>query len=334
MNGLRLSKKLSFFCITALTMAIGWWLVSCSSAPQPYGPGPGPGPIGPSVQPGDGTGGNTGSGITDPRKRTNCREQNGDPCEGDEVCEDLCDDIFSKSKSKDKCKKLSANLVNDFYNIFDILDEGEDFDSINHESLDCLLDISETEFAKEVGSLNSGDTKSFLEVLAGDEDLSRVLTSEDKDFKVLEKVLDNLSSADERLEAFKTGVDGSDTFIDLIVENENEEAWDWIVEYISEQCGTSTYCNTHDNAGNSSDARELVFFCKAYQTQSAQNVKALVESDFFNDRYSSFIESLTQCGDSGSLVKCDPEKHYHFLTNTTGDVAVCDYVPPTAIRAP
>lgn len=320
MNGLRLSKKFSFFCVTALVAAIGWWLVSCSNAPQPYGPGVGP--IGPSVQPGGETGGN-GPGPVDPRKRTNCREQNGDPCEGNEVCEELCDDIFSKSKSKDKCKRLSATLVNDFYNIFDILDEGEDFDSINHESLDCLLDISETEFAKEVGNLNSGDTKDFLEVLAGDEDLSRVLTSEDKDFKIMEKILDNLSSADERLEAFKTGVDGSDTFIDLIVDNENEEAWDWVVEYISEQCGTSDYCNPESAAGNSSDARELVFFCKAYKVQSVQNLKALVESDYFNDRYSSFIEGLTQCG-SGP-VKCNPEKHDHFLLDTT-DATVCKYV--------
>ena len=103
------------------------------------------------------------------------------------TCEEICDDIFSKSKSKTKCKRLSADLVNEFYNIFEILDEGDDLDSINHQNLDCLLDISETEFTKEIGSLTSRDTKSFLETLAAEEDLSQVLSSADKEYKILGK---------------------------------------------------------------------------------------------------------------------------------------------------
>ena len=117
--------------------------------PQPFGP-PGPGQGNPSVIP--------NPTNPDPRDRGNCQD-GGNPCEGDSNCEEICDDIFSKSKSKTKCKRLSTDLVNEFYNIFEILDEGEDLDNINYQNLDCLLDISETEFTKEVGSLTSRDHK-------------------------------------------------------------------------------------------------------------------------------------------------------------------------------
>ena len=54
-----------------------------------------------------------------------------------------------------------------------------------------------------------------------------VLGSEDKEYKILEKLLDNFGSFNDSLEAFKRGVESGDTLLDLIVENDNEEAWDW-----------------------------------------------------------------------------------------------------------
>ena len=56
---------------------------------------------------------------------------------------------------------MNVSLVEDFENIFAVMDDGEDFDTINYETLDCLLDINETEFTKEAGNLSRGETEGF-----------------------------------------------------------------------------------------------------------------------------------------------------------------------------
>ena len=321
MGDLRFSKSFSLVLIIAFVISAGLWLLSCTGAPQPYAPGVNPLP-GIDLSSGDDS--NTPTRRSSRRERTNCREIGSSPCEGNADCEDICDDIFSSSKAR-KCKALNVSLVEDFENIFYILDEGEEFDSINDETLDCLLDISETEFAKEVGKLNSGDIKDFLEVVAEEEDLAHVLASEDDDHKILEKLLDKLSSSAERLEAFKTDVESRDTFIDLIVDNENEEAWDWVTEYISEQCSSSSYCAPGKTEYESkSEVRELVFFCKIYDGSTrTSNLSDLLEADFFNDRYGSFIENLAICGEGSD--PCQPNNVAHF-GDSDEEKTVCNEV--------
>ena len=322
MGKLKFSNIYTLFSLLVLGISTAWLLLSCGGQPpQPYGP-PGPGQGNPSVVPNQPT-------TPDPRNRGNCQD-GGNPCEGDSTCEDICDDIFSKSKSKSKCKKLSTDMVNEFYNIFEILDEGEDLDSINHQTLDCLLDISETEFTKEVGTLTSRDTKSFLETLAAEEDLAQVLSSADKEYKILAKLLDNISGTEERLDAFSTGVEGSSTFIDLIIENDNEEAWEWVTGYVTEQCQTSPYCdklNAATYTGNHSEAKDLVFFCKVFKDASVSDVRALVENEFFYDTYGDFIEGLTECGASNNKIKCQADNQAHFLhTDSSDNLSVCSHV--------
>ena len=115
----------------------------------------------------------------------NCRNLgSGGSCEGNFDCEDICEEIFSKHTAESKCIDLNENLVADFYEIFVIMEDGDDFESINPDSLNCLLNVSDTEFSREVGKLRKAESETFLEVLALDEDLTDVLSSEEN---ILEK---------------------------------------------------------------------------------------------------------------------------------------------------
>ena len=310
-------RSLCLFIV--LGLSLGWLLLSCGGqTQQPYAP---PGVGQPSIGNNNNNNNNGRSPRRSSRNERNCREDRGSSCEGDSVCEDICDDIFSKSKSKAECKELSAELVDEFDTLFYMLKEEEDLESINHQTLDCLLDISETEFIKEVGRLGSGDTKTLLQAIAEENELAEVIGSEDKDYKILEKLLGNFNS-DDILQAFEIGVDGSDTFIELIIENENDEAWEWVTEYVSEQCENSSYCtpaNTYD--GNRSEAKDLVFFCKIFKTAPHTHVRELVGSELFSDNYGDFIESLSKCG-AGS-VSCRADQDSDFLG---GANTVCNHI--------
>lgn len=332
MNFWRVSKKSSFFngnpihlkgkalkvtsfLFSLLTIASFSLLLSCTGAPQQQ-----PFQVGPSIER-DPERGRSRSRLSSRRRsrRVNCRDIGNESCEGNANCEDACDDIFSKNTSKNKCIDLNVELVEDFYEIFAIMEDGDDFESINPDSLNCLLNVSETEFSREVGRLGHSDSESFLEALALNEDLTDVLKSEDN---ILSKLLNNLGSAGD-LEALGEKIEGSSHFIDLIVENENEEAWKWVIEFISEECRTSPYCQAQGDNANNLWAKELVFFCKIYEG-SHSKVDELLDSTFFSERYSNDIEDIIQCG-TGSL-RCNSNRKEDFLSNSSNQNTVCKYL--------
>ena len=135
--------------------------------------------------------------------------------------------------------------------------------------------------------------------------------------------MDNISGGDpERLKAFSNSVEGSSSFIDLIVENDNEEAWEWLIEYVSDQCQTSNYCEPHSGSSKTNnEARELVFFCKTFRTAPPANIRTLVESEYFNDTYVDFIEGLNKCGTDNE--QCRGDQHADFIGDVADDNTVC-----------
>ena len=320
MGKLRHSYIYSLFLFLFLSVSAGWLLLSCGG--QPEQPGVGDFSVGGDNTPPVGGGGD--NTTPSPSGRNSC--SSGSACLGDTVCEELCDEMFSSSKAK-KCKeKLSTDVVNEIYSIFEILEEKEGFADINHEALDCLLGISQTEFIREVGKLRR-KAEDFLVTIAGESELAKVLASEDDDFNILEKFLETIESSDNILAAFKVDVEGSTTFIDLILENENEEAWEWVIEYIGEECDSGSYCDVTVNSfATNNQAKELVFFCETFKGENPRKVEALVEHEFFDDSYGGFIEGQEQCGPSNALVKCDTDNDLHFLNDENGKSSICDYL--------
>lgn len=302
-------SKVFLLILSALMISSLYPLISCTPQQPPI-------QIGPSLEGDPEERGRNRSRLSRRSRRVNCRNLgSGGSCEGNFDCEDICEEIFSKHTAESKCIDLNENLVADFYEIFVIMEDGDDFESINPDSLNCLLNVSDTEFSREVGKLRKAESETFLEVLALDEDLTDVLSSEEN---ILEKLLDNI---DEGVEALKEKIDGSSNFIDLIVENENEEAWEWVLEYIREECESTSedYCGPSTLSDIAK--RELVFFCNTYK-DSTSKLDDLLDSTFFNEEYGSDIDKMSVCGDgSGS---CDSGDEDDFLGGSSANTVCKD----------
>lgn len=231
--------------------------------------------------------------------------ENSEICENDERCLAVCEDLFSNSRSREKCERLSIDTVAEFQNIFGILQDGGDIDTIKPSELGCLLSISDKEFLKEIRGLDRADSKVFFETVAAEEDFASILKRTDDNYKILEALLDNLGSVDEdRLENFAVDIDSGSTLMGLIAQSENEDAWDWAIEYVRNQChdNESEYCDiTGSYTGNDSQARELVFFCQILNQSDAtkQEVRDILQLEFFESEYAEFIRRLgDRCGDN------------------------------------
>ena len=231
--------------------------------------------------------------------------ENTEICENDQRCLAVCEDLFSNSRSREKCGRLDLDTVAEFQNIFGILQDGGNIDEIQPSNLSCLLSVSDTEFLKEIRRLSKADSKIFFETIAAEEKFASVLKRVDDDYHILEALLDNLGSVeDDRLENFGVDIDSGSTFIGLIAQNSNEDAWDWSIEYIRGQCheNESEYCDTDgDYNDNDSQARELVFFCQIFNQSNATNqeVRDILQLEFFESEYAEFIKRLgDQCGDN------------------------------------
>ena len=250
-------------------------------------------------------------------RRVNCREKGSNPCEDSDDCLAACDDLFSSSKDKQKCASYSEELVTEFDNIFAILDDGDGFDGIEPESLNCLLNLNDKKFKKEVRGLKSGESRDFLEAVADSVDLADVINDEDG---ILSALIDNINSSN-FIEFFKnSNIEGSDGLLDLIVDAENEEAWYWAMEYIKNQCSDSDCAANTSSIGECASmirgsekeqsAKELVFFCKVYESRSSSKLSSLLNSDLFDEEYGEWIRKQKICKTSSSdtSFRCKVEK--------------------------
>lgn len=257
--------------------------------------------------------------------------ENAGICENDTGCLAACNEMFSNSRSRETCNRLSTDTVMEFQNIFDSLDTGNNIDRINLSHLNCFLSVSSTEFLAEVRQFNRQKSRIFLETVAAKEDFASVIRRADGDHNILEALLRRLGSADELLENFGVDIDSGYTFMGLVSQTANEDAWSWAIEYVRNQCSNdSDYCNTSDTyEGSDSRAKELVFFCNIFKDSNAgkQEIRDILQLDFFVSEYAEFIRRIPKC-DSGSE-NCTPSDPDDFLGATgdaTGEKTVCYYL--------
>ena len=120
-------------------------------------------------------------------------------------------------------------------------------------------------------------------------------------------------------------IDSGSTFMGLIAQNTNEDAWDWAIEYVRNQChdNESEYCEPAKLAySNDAQARELVFFCQIFYQSDAtrQEIRDILQLEFFESEYAESIKRIDKCG-SGGNEECKSSDPDDFLD--TGENTVC-----------
>lgn len=223
---------------------------------------------------------------SDPVKQAECsRKSRSGSCEGEESCEEICDDIFSSRADRRKCYELPEDLVSEFETLLEATEDG-DTDEIDPEILNCLLDIDEREFAKAIKKMSRGEAEDFLAAVAEEDYLAQVLEEEDDEAVILRQLLSKTSRSENLIAQLENEIEDRKSFFYLAAES-NEYAWDWLDKYVDDVCsGTSSdYCPGGESIGT---------YCKVLlntQKFSEKKLKAfLSDADIFSHEYEDDVE--------------------------------------------
>ena len=202
------------------------------------------------------------------------RDRRGADCEGDDDCEELCDDIYDRKRDKDDCEELSARNVELLAEIYEILEDPDEdsLEDMDLEAFEALINISIEPLDDVVGDYSRREAKVMLAWIAGDSEAAEIFEKEDDDFKVFKMLLDEID--DDHVKALYGSIDGSDNFMEIMVEAGNEEAGEWIHEFMDYFCEKvhregvddakclRTYCGIarHMNDNDAADLTDFEYF--------------------------------------------------------------------------
>ena len=219
--------------------------------------------------------------LPDPKKQEKCGKDSPkrDLCDKEKTCKKICDDIFNRISDKKACYKLPEKLVLDFEQLLEDTEDGEINKIANSTStLDCLLDLDEEDFVDAVGDMNQSEAKEFLVKIAEDVDLADILKDEDDAFNIIKTLLFTASRSNDLIKQLSVEIERDKTFLWLLSEVRNKEAWKWLEAYIEDR-----------NENNNKENIEL--YCQALLTMSDSDLKSfLVDASLFEDRYRDDVE--------------------------------------------
>lgn len=177
--------------------------------------------------------------LPDPKVQAECaRARSRNACEGDDDCEEICDDIFTSRKHKKDCYELPRDLVSEFETLIEATEDG-DVEDIDADTLKCLLDIDERTFAKAVKKMSRSESEDFLIFAFSDSYLSEVLEDEDDEFNILEQLLYKATGSNSLASQLKDKIDSDKTVVWLAGES-NESGWSWLDGYVNEECDSNS----------------------------------------------------------------------------------------------
>ena len=255
-------------------------------------------------------------------RRSSCRdfgEQSDYKCAGDDECEEVCDELFPIKKYENECMELPAELVYAFEELLLQVDQGQ-ADDIDSQALYCLLNINDQDFLNEVNGLSVRETKDFLQQIATDEGLARVLGEYDEGYTILDTLMKGFSN-DDPPESFAEDMAGNDvTFLDLILDADNEAAFGWVDSYVYEICrDNASQCDA--GSGNEDNDGPFVAYCKIYYSKlddsTNQSWKILKKSAVFKEQYEDSI-THESCAGGSSCNYDDRDDWKHVCGNMYG----------------
>jgi len=223
----------------------------------------------------------------DPVKQGECKRRGRSDCEGDEDCEEICDDIFSRRSDKQECYEYSSEMVLELEDLIEATEDGDvdEIAGIGSDVLECMLDIDETAFAKAVKKMSRREAQDFVVLIAEDEGFAGVLEEEDDEFNILRQLASRLVGGGGLKEALSEEVEDDRTILWLFAEG-NEPAWEWLDSYVDEECDgrDSVDCPGGENIGS---------YCRALLESGFRESEwkdFLSDTDLFADEYEDEVE--------------------------------------------
>ena len=254
------------------------------------------------------------------------RDWDEDLCYQDDLCIDSCRGMFPGRRLRTRCENYPLELVYQMQLMLEDLETGLS-DNLDTDVLRCMGKISAQPFLKKVRRFNDRDKKDFLIVIAEDEEIAKAVFSADDDLVLFDDL------AESNLENLIENLEGGVNFVTLVIESYNDEAWNYLEEYLDDYCETGNNCSS-SRGSNDKKNDKFIAYCKMLAEADENDVESVVESDLFQDEYDKDIEyndeseelfchnynveAKAQEGKSSGYEQCEADDYEDFAR-------VCDY---------
>ena len=163
-------------------------------------------------------------------------------CEGDDDCEEICDDIFSRRADREDCEELPIKQVERLeivYEVFEDPDE-DNLEKLDLDDLRVLMNISIQPIDRLVEKMSRGEMTNVLFWIARDEDVATIFEKEDQDFAIFKILLEEFDNTDSSSfvpsTALSKTLDSGLNFIEIASEENNSVALEWVHELFEDIC--------------------------------------------------------------------------------------------------
>ena len=233
-------------------------------------------------------------------ERDSRTKRDRDTCEGDRDCEEICDDIFRRRSDREDCEELTVGAVEKLEDVYEYLEDPDDDDlpSIDSADLDALISISIEPIDRLFSRFSKGEAEDVAIWIAENNDVANILEKEDDELKLFEAIFEEIGS--DTLDGLEDSLTGRDNFIEIAVEENNEEALRWVHTYFEdERCDNS----------EESELCVLNEYCGLDLDQDPQDDLLGIED------FAEFIDDLLDEGREGDI--------QHPGTNVLGNIKKC-----------
>ena len=192
-------------------------------------------------------------------------------CSDDLFCLDICEDIYDRKKDINNCNQLQMSFFPSFMEIFNILSNPYDLEDFNPQYvhyyvLQRVLDINPDSILPFINDYNDSERVTLLDWIIGDENLTKIFSSEDTGLQILGSLLDYRHDLSWEVLTLR---ERKGNLFDLIIEYNNEAALEWAHSFVTGQlCENQLYskdclqkyCSAASNWNYAGDLLKFEFF--------------------------------------------------------------------------
>ena len=245
--------------------------------------------------------------INDSRLR-----RRGTDCEAEErnhECKKLCREMYKRRADRDDCEELTVNQIDALMDVYEALESTTDLTSIVLSDLKVFFKVSIAGFDYLAREYKRSEVKDILKWIVEDPEVTEFFVDEDGEgYETLETLLQRLSSYDTNsignnslIRPFTADIDLKRTILEVAVEADNEDAVEWLMDYIFKE---------HNHCENKLTRNCWGVICKiGNEFEEDYNREDLLEISPFEDYVSKIMEDGINAvpGPGRTAPNSDPE---------------------------
>ena len=217
-------------------------------------------------------------------------------CGKERKCEEICDDIFRSRKDREECEEFSIADVKNMDAVWEVLEDPDedDLEDLDTEYLDMLLGISPKPLETAVGRMSQSEKKKFLSWLATDAEATQIIEDAEDDFAIIKELFG--TTATNIITELNKNIDGGDTFVEIILAENNTNAVEWLDDFFGDQC---------DNNNNYERCVFETYYCELSLNSDAED--EYFGYDFFESLLDDILENERKTSGAPSWWDTDKE---------------------------